>query len=158
MAGSLYRCSHLASRRSQKIIERNIHSPASLHDGESFVRKHPGFQAAEVEAWATLTGDANPIHTSASAASDAGFSAPVLPGMLCASLFPAIIGSQFPGALYLTQTLNFRQVALLHEALEAEVTVKKISGRRVMFETVCRRSSDQAVLVDGAALARMRSL
>ena len=39
---------------------------------ESFVRKHPGFQAAEVEAWATLTGDANPIHTSASAASDAG--------------------------------------------------------------------------------------
>ncbi len=39
---------------------------------ESFVRKHPGFQAAEAEAWATLTGDANPIHTSASAASDAG--------------------------------------------------------------------------------------
>ncbi len=46
----------------------------------------------------------------------------------------------------------------LNEALEAEVTVKKISGRRIMFETVCRRSSDQAVLVDGAALARMRSL
>lgn len=39
---------------------------------ESFVHKHPGFQAAEVKAWATLTGDANPIHTSASAASDAG--------------------------------------------------------------------------------------
>ena len=96
MAGSLYRCSHLASRRSQKIIERNIHSSTTPHDGyagpswaptaadtlymtakntlyrETFVRKHPGFQAAEVEAWATLTGDANPIHTSASAASDAG--------------------------------------------------------------------------------------
>ena len=43
------------------------------------------------------------------------------------------------------------------EPLEAEVTVKKISGRRVMFETVCRRSSDQAVLVDGAALARIQT-
>jgi len=45
----------------------------------------------------------------------------------------------------------------LDEPLEAEVTVRKVSGRRIMFETVCRRSSDQAVLVDGAALARMRS-
>lgn len=44
---------------------------------------------------------------------DAGFAGAVLPGMLCASLFPAIIGSQFPGALYLTQTLNFRQAALV---------------------------------------------
>ena len=43
----------------------------------------------------------------------AGFGGAVLPGMLCASLFPAIIGSQFPGALYLTQTLNFRQPALV---------------------------------------------
>ena len=43
------------------------------------------------------------------------------------------------------------------EPLEAEVIVRKISGRRVMFETVCRRSTDQAVLVDGAALARMQA-
>ena len=42
------------------------------------------------------------------------------------------------------------------EPLEAEVIVRKISGRRVMFETVCRRSTDQEVLVDGAALARMQ--
>lgn len=43
----------------------------------------------------------------------AGLGGAILPGMLCASLFPAIIGSQFPGALYLTQTLNFRQPALV---------------------------------------------
>lgn len=46
-----------------------------------------------------------------------GFASAVLPGMLCASLFPAIIGSQFPGALYLTQTLNFRQAALVRSIL-----------------------------------------
>ena len=46
-----------------------------------------------------------------------GFEAPVVPGMLCASLFPAIIGSKFPGVLYLTQTLKFRQSALVrHKA------------------------------------------
>ena len=44
----------------------------------------------------------------------------------------------------------------LNDPLEAEVIVKKITGRKIMFETVCRRSSDGTVLVDGAALARMR--
>lgn len=46
-----------------------------------------------------------------------GFEAPVVPGMLCASLFPAIIGSKFPRVLYLTQTLKFRHSALVrHKA------------------------------------------
>jgi len=39
---------------------------------ESFVEKHPGFQAAEVETWTKLTGDSNPIHTSSTAAKEAG--------------------------------------------------------------------------------------
>ena len=37
----------------------------------------------------------------------------MLPGSLCAALFPAIIGSRFPGALYLSQTLKFRRPALV---------------------------------------------
>ena len=41
----------------------------------------------------------------------------MLPGMMCASLFPAIIGSAFPGALYLSQTLKFRQPALVKPEL-----------------------------------------
>lgn len=49
-----------------------------------------------------------------------GFPDRVLPGMLCASLFPAIIGSEFPGALYLTQTLKFRQTALV--SMHADVS------------------------------------
>ena len=39
---------------------------------ESFTQKHLGFQAADVEQWVRLTGDANPIHTSSSAAEEAG--------------------------------------------------------------------------------------
>ena len=33
--------------------------------------------------------------------------------MLCASMFPAIIGSKLHGVLYLTQTLKFRNPALV---------------------------------------------
>ena len=42
-----------------------------------------------------------------------GFSGHVLPGVLCAALFPALIGSTFPGAIYLSQTLKFRKPALV---------------------------------------------
>ncbi|PNW75799.1 hypothetical protein CHLRE_12g560100v5 [Chlamydomonas reinhardtii] len=70
------------------------------------------FSAEEVKHFVLLTGDANPIHASDVAAKTAGFSAPVLPGILVASLFPAIIGSQFPGTVYVSQTLRFRSPAL----------------------------------------------
>ena len=43
----------------------------------------------------------------------AGIGGAIIPGSLCASLFPAIIGSAFPGALYLSQTLKFRNPALV---------------------------------------------
>ena len=38
---------------------------------------------------------------------------PILPGLLYAALFPAIIGSRCPGALYLSQSLKFRAQALV---------------------------------------------
>ena len=39
---------------------------------ERFLRKHPGFQVEEVQAWADLTGDTNPIHILHEAAEQAG--------------------------------------------------------------------------------------
>jgi hypothetical protein len=50
-------------------------------------------------------------------ASQAGLQGPVLPGILLASLFPAIIGSRFPGAVYASQTLAFRQPAQVEPLL-----------------------------------------
>ena len=39
------------------------------------------------------------------------------------------------------------------EALEAEVTVAKVKGRYISFDTICRRYQDKAVIVDGVAMA-----
>lgn len=46
----------------------------------------------------------------------AGFKAPLLPGILLASLFPGIIGSAFPGSIYASQTLSFRAAATVRSA------------------------------------------
>eukprot|EP00884_Botryococcus_braunii_P015239 jgi/Botrbrau1/2399/Bobra.0395s0029.3 len=87
-------------------VERTI---ASLLPGATFATIKT-FDSSDVDLFARLTGDENPIHISSNTASSDGANA-VLPGILCASLFPAVIGSQFPGALYLKQSLNFRRVA-----------------------------------------------
>ncbi|GBF96970.1 hypothetical protein Rsub_09050 [Raphidocelis subcapitata] len=83
----------------------------------------------------------------------AGAGAAIVPGMLLASLFPAIIGSHFSGALYLTQSLAFRSPCRVGEHVRAQVTVSRASGSRIQFETVCTSVHDRRTLVDGRALA-----
>lgn len=115
------------------------------------------FSQQEATEFVRLTGDSNQIHVDLAVAAAAGFSSPILPGMLLASLFPAIIGSTFPGALYLTQTLKFRQPACVGATVRAEVTVATHSGKRVTFSTVCK-DIEGNIIVDGTALALIKEL
>ncbi len=87
---------------------------AKLHKGArlSLTKR---FAAADVEKYVTLTGDHNPIHVDESAAQQHGLGGPIVPGMLMVSLFPAIIGTHFPGAVYASQTLKFRSPARVGE-------------------------------------------
>ena len=98
-----------------------------------------------------ITGDSNPIHRCLSAAKAqgtlccwkwpddhnlvpacpehaphacAGLPGCVLPGMLCASLFPAIIGSAIPGALYVSQMLKFRRPAMVRCSSERRLVLQ----------------------------------
>jgi 3-hydroxybutyryl-CoA dehydratase len=129
----------------------------TLTTGASFSLRRV-FAQAEVEAFASLTGDANPIHRSPGSVSGAAAAQqepPIVPGMLLASLFPAIIGSTFPGALYASQTLKFRRPAAVGSEVVAEVTVSSHTGSRVAFETAVRDAAGR-MLVDGTALAVIR--
>jgi 3-hydroxybutyryl-CoA dehydratase len=109
----------------------------------------------EVDAFVELTGDSNPIHADQGQGKVSEATA-VVPGMLMASMFPAIIGSKFPGALYLSQTLKFRRSAAVGTTVLATVTVAKQSGSRITFDTSCR-DTEGITLVDGTALALISS-
>ncbi len=80
----------------------------------------------------------------------------IVPGMLMASMFPALIGSAFPGALYLSQDLSFRRTAHVGDTVRAEVAVMRRSGSRVVFHTKCVQLPSLQVLVDGKALALIK--
>ncbi|KAH7431464.1 hypothetical protein KP509_08G049400 [Ceratopteris richardii] len=63
-------------------------------EGEVLKKEHI-FAQEELSAYSILSGDSNPIHTVPSAAAAHGFSACVVHGMLCATLFSSLISSRF---------------------------------------------------------------
>ena len=64
----------------------------------------------DVIAFADLSGDRNPIHLSDHFASKTRFGERIVHGLYTASLISTVIGMYLPGpgAVYLSQTLNFR--------------------------------------------------
>ena len=100
-------------------------------------------------------------------ASRASGTAAVVPGLLCSSLFPAIIGSSFPGSLYLSQSLEFRSKVHVGDAIHARLVVKSVQGRRTTFLTQCFKrggggggdgdgDGEETLVIEGEARALVR--
>ena len=110
------------------------------------------FAREDVEQFAKITGDSNPIHVSRTTTNN------IVHGALLVSMFPAIVGSTFPGAKYLRQTAMFRNECPVGARVTA--TVRKVKetrgGKIVEFETKVRCAEDEGkVYVDGFALAKI---
>ena len=89
----------------------------------------------EVDEFAALTGDFNPLHVDNSYAGSTRFGKRVSHGMLSASLFSTLIGMICPGkrSLYLSQTLNFREPVFPGSSLIIRGTVtSKAEGLQII--------------------------
>ena len=109
------------------------------------------FAQEDVEEFAKITGDSNPIHVSKKNNN-------IVHGALLVSMFPALVGTTFPGAKYLRQTAKFRNECPVDARVTA--TVRKVKetrgGKIVEFETKVRCAEDEGkVYVDGFALAKI---
>ncbi|KAM0920078.1 hypothetical protein ACQ4PT_007734 [Festuca glaucescens] len=111
----------------------------SLKVGDALRSARRRFTADDVAAYAAVSGDRNPVHLD-DAFARSGSAGAALPrgclvhGMLAASLFPALIASRFPGALYASQTLRFMAPVYVGDEAVAEVRAIHIS---VKFVTNC---------------------
>lgn len=81
-----------------------------------------------IERFAQITGDENPLHMDDEFASQTQFGGRIAHGMYSASLISAVIGMKMPGpgAVYLGQTLNFKAPVHFGDVLVAQATVAKI--------------------------------
>lgn len=88
------------------------------------------FSQADVDAFAQVTGDTNPLHLDADFAAQTPFKRPIIHGMLGASIFTKVLGTEFPGygSVYLGQTLTFLRPMFVETDYEAVFTVQSINA------------------------------
>lgn len=106
--------------------------------------------AKDVETFADLTGDQNPVHLDETYAQQTRFGKRIAHGMLGASLISTVLGMYLPGpgTIYLSQTLNFVAPVYLDDTLTAEVTVTNVREDKpiVTLETQCLNQDNRLVL------------
>ena len=108
----------------------------------------------DVIAFADLSGDRNPVHLSDHFARKTRFGERIVHGLYTASLISTVIGMYLPGpgAVYLSQTLNFRGPVKIGDVLNVVVEVAELTekGRRVKLHCECL--VDGKVVLDGEAI------
>ncbi len=105
---------------------------------------------ADIQAFADVTGDHNPIHLDDEFAGKTRFGGRIAHGMLSASLISAVLGNELPGAgsVYLSQTLKFVKPVFPGDTVTARVTVTGVRDDRpiLTLETVCVNQHNEPVL------------
>ncbi|HKG77954.1 MAG TPA: MaoC family dehydratase [Pyrinomonadaceae bacterium] len=109
---------------------------------------------ADVQAFADLTGDHNPVHVDNAFAKTTRFGRTIAHGMLTASLISSVLANKLPGegSVYLGQTLQFVAPVFPGDEITARVTVKQLREDKpiVKLETICVNQNG-AIVIRGEA-------
>jgi 3-hydroxybutyryl-CoA dehydratase len=109
---------------------------------------------ADIEAFATVSGDRNPVHLDEAYAVETQFKGRIAHGMLGAAYVSAILGMDLPGpgAIYLSQTLAFKRPVRIGDTVLARATVTAIDAEkpRVTLKTECEVKGK--TVIDGEAV------
>jgi 3-hydroxybutyryl-CoA dehydratase len=111
--------------------------------------------AEDVEKFAEVSGDFNPIHLDDDYAANATpFGKRIAHGMLTASLLSTMFGTKFPGlgCIYLSQSLRFKAPVMLGDTVTTTVTVAEINEEKARVTFDCACSVGDKVVLDGQAM------
>ena len=116
--------------------------------------------SSDVVGFAEVTGDRNPIHLSEHFAARTPFGTRIAHGLYTASLISAVLGTRLPGpgAVYISQTLNFRAPVKIGDTVEVEVKVIELVPERNRARLACTCSVDDEIVLDGEALVKVPSI
>lgn len=109
---------------------------------------------ADIAAFAGVSGDTNPIHLHNGFAATTRFGQRIAHGMLSGSFISTVVGTKLPGpgAIYISQTMNFTAPVSIGDTVTAVCTVTEVNQerRRVTLKTQCL--SGDKVVIDGEAV------
>ena len=113
--------------------------------------------SSDVVGFAEITGDRNPIHLSEHFAARPPFGTRIAHGLYTAGLISAVLGTRLPGpgAVYISQTLNFRAPVRIGDVVDVTVTVAELMPERRRARLACRCSVGGETVLDGEALVKV---
>ena len=107
-------------------------------------------EQADIDAFASISGDHNPVHVDEEFAKTTRFGRRIAHGMLTASLISSVLVNKLPGegSVYLAQTLQFVAPVFPGDEITARVTVKDIRETKAILklETICMNQRDETVI------------
>jgi acyl dehydratase len=106
---------------------------------------------ADFDAFASLSGDDNPIHVDPEFSSRTRFGRTVSHGMLLSTVLRGLLDELAPGARQVSQKLMFPAPTFADDAMRFSVSVKSDDGRHVVTELNCERIEDGVVTCSGEA-------
>ncbi len=117
--------------------------------------------AEDVEAFARISGDNNPVHLDEAYAATTQFGKRIAQGILTAGIISALLANDLPGpgTIYLSQTLNFKAPVYLGETITGtvEVTAYCAARRIATLKTTCR-NQDGKLVIEGEAVVLVPEL
>ena len=109
---------------------------------------------ADLQAFAAVTGDENPLHLDEAYAATTPFKGRIAHGMLSAGYISAVIAMQLPGpgTIYISQSLRFTWPVRIGDVVTTKVEVASIDQDRgwVTMTTVC--SVGKRAVIKGEAV------
>jgi 3-hydroxybutyryl-CoA dehydratase len=122
-------------------------------------RLKKNIDATDVVGFAEVTGDRNPIHLSEHFAAKTPFGTRIAHGLYTASLISAVLGTRLPGpgAVYISQTLNFRAPVKIGDTVDVSVVVAELMPEKFRARLSCTCSVDDEVVLDGEAWVKVPS-
>src|SRR5581483_6526130 len=115
--------------------------------------------SSDVIGFAEVPGDRNPLHLSEHFAAKTTFGTRIAHGLYTASLISAVLGTRLPGtgAIYISQTLNFRAPVKIGDTVEVTVEVAELVPERQRARLTCACKVGDETVLDGEALVKVPS-
>ncbi|MFX3623023.1 MAG: MaoC family dehydratase [Ectobacillus sp.] len=113
----------------------------------------------DIQAFAKLTGDVNPVHLLDSFAENTMFKERIAHGMLVAGYISTILGTRLPGknTIYLSQNVAFKAPVKIGDTIRvvAEVIKKRDDKKIITLQTNIYNQHNKLVVEGTAAIMKM---
>ena len=107
-----------------------------------------------VRRFAEITGDFNPLHLDTEYCKKTRFKERIAHGFLTASLISAAISKEFPGAIYLSQSLKFIKPVKIGDKVTALIKIlsKDEKHNFLKLSTICVNQNNDKVIQGDAVI------